>query len=67
MWLLALHGELGLSPKARGGAKRVLDAGTGIGVWALDFGMMQDTFLEIEPLKLTLYVSSRPESGSRSQ
>lgn len=29
LWLLTLHGELGLSPKAMEGAKRVLDAGTG--------------------------------------
>lgn len=29
LWLLTLRGDLGLSPKATGGAKRVLDAGTG--------------------------------------
>lgn len=46
MWLLGLRGELGLSPKAQGGAKRVLDAGTGIGAWALDFGMVPDPTLD---------------------
>ena len=45
MWLLALHGDLGVSPKAKGGAKRVLDAGTGIGAWALDFGIVPDPAL----------------------
>ena len=40
MWLLSLRGELGLAPKAREGAKRVLDAGTGNGIWAIDFGMI---------------------------
>lgn len=36
MWLLTLQGELGLCPKVDN-AKRVLDAGTGSGVWAIDY------------------------------
>lgn len=38
LWLLSLRGELGLSPKAMDGAKRVLDVGTGTGVWAIEYG-----------------------------
>ncbi|KAM0547770.1 hypothetical protein ACHAPJ_010231 [Fusarium lateritium] len=37
LWLLTLHGELGLSPKVKGSTKRVLDAGTGTGIWAIEF------------------------------
>lgn len=37
LWLLTLHGELGLSPKIKGSAKRVLDAGTGTGLWAIEY------------------------------
>ncbi|CAI4215651.1 unnamed protein product [Parascedosporium putredinis] len=37
LWLLSLRGELGLSPKAMQGAKRVLDAGTGTGIWAIEY------------------------------
>lgn len=40
MWLLSLRGELGLAPKAREGARCVLDAGCGNGVWSVDFGMV---------------------------
>lgn len=39
LWLLTLRGDLGLSPKAIDGARRVLDAGTGTGVWAIEYGM----------------------------
>lgn len=39
LWLLSMHGELGLSPKAMNGAKRVLDVGTGTGIWAIEYGM----------------------------
>lgn len=38
LWLLTLQGELGMSPKAMEGAKRVLDAGTGTGIWAIEYG-----------------------------
>lgn len=38
LWLLTLHGELGLNPKIKGSAKRVLDAGTGTGLWAIEYG-----------------------------
>ncbi|KAM0499063.1 hypothetical protein ACHAP8_005767 [Fusarium lateritium] len=37
LWLLTLHGELGLNPKVKGSAKRVLDAGTGTGLWAIEY------------------------------
>lgn len=36
LWLLTLRGALGLCPKV-GSARRVLDAGTGSGVWAIDY------------------------------
>lgn len=39
LWLLTLRGELGLSLKMTNGAKRVLDAGTGTGIWAVGYGM----------------------------
>lgn len=38
LWLLTLRGELGLAPKAMEGAKRVLDLGTGTGIWAVEYG-----------------------------
>jgi hypothetical protein len=38
LWLLTLKGELGLSPKISGPAKRVLDCGTGTGIWAIEYG-----------------------------
>ncbi|OLN92049.1 hypothetical protein CCHL11_01589 [Colletotrichum chlorophyti] len=37
LWLLTWDGELCNSPK-RDGARRVLDCGTGTGIWALDYG-----------------------------
>lgn len=37
VWLLTLDGELGLSPKINEPAKRVLDAGTGTGIWAVEY------------------------------
>lgn len=36
LWLLTLRGELCLSPKAEG-ANRVLDIGTGTGIWAIEY------------------------------
>lgn len=40
MFLLSFDGRLGTSPPAQQGAKvgRVLDVGTGTGVWAMDYG-----------------------------
>jgi methylase of polypeptide subunit release factors len=37
--LLTLKGELALCPKAHG-AKRVLDLGTGTGIWAIEYGTL---------------------------
>ncbi|OLN86057.1 hypothetical protein CCHL11_05285 [Colletotrichum chlorophyti] len=37
VWLLTLEGRLCLCPKQDGKAKRVLDAGTGTGIWAIDY------------------------------
>ncbi|KAL6355216.1 hypothetical protein LRP88_11465 [Fusarium phalaenopsidis] len=37
VWLLTLDGELGLSPKISEPAKRVLDVGTGTGIWAVEY------------------------------
>ncbi|KAH8900312.1 S-adenosyl-L-methionine-dependent methyltransferase [Thozetella sp. PMI_491] len=36
LWLLTLRGALCLCPKEKG-AKRVLDAGTGTGIWAIEY------------------------------
>ncbi|KAF4458659.1 methyltransferase [Fusarium albosuccineum] len=36
LWLLTLQGELGLCPKIQKSARRVLDAGTGTGIWAIE-------------------------------
>ncbi|KAK1973060.1 methyltransferase domain-containing protein [Colletotrichum sublineola] len=40
MWLRILDGRLGIAPPCKKGAQvgRVLDVGTGTGIWALDFG-----------------------------
>ncbi|WQF90416.1 Putative S-adenosyl-L-methionine-dependent methyltransferase superfamily [Colletotrichum destructivum] len=37
IWILTWEGEICVSPKKHG-AKRVLDVGTGTGVWAMDYG-----------------------------
>lgn len=44
VWLLTLRGELAMSPNV-GEAKRVLDLGTGSGIWAIDYA---DTYPEAE-------------------
>lgn len=51
LWLFTLRGDLGLSPKATGGAKRVLDAGTGTGIWAIEYA---DQFPESEVIGVDL-------------
>jgi ribosomal protein L11 methylase PrmA len=38
MWLLTLDGKLSLAPIGKN-VNRVLDVGTGTGIWAIDFGM----------------------------
>ncbi|KAF6834009.1 TAM domain methyltransferase [Colletotrichum musicola] len=37
MWMLTLRGKLCLCPKQDEPAKRVLDCGTGTGIWAIDY------------------------------
>lgn len=41
IWLLTLKGEHVLCPYARQEPRRVLDCGTGTGVWAIEYGMSQ--------------------------
>ncbi|KAN0072081.1 S-adenosyl-L-methionine-dependent methyltransferase [Elaphomyces granulatus] len=57
VFLLILGGELFVSPIERNGLQRVLDLGTGTGIWAIDFA-------ECVPLPLTRE-KSIPISGSR--
>lgn len=38
MWSVTLGDKLCLCPKDSQKAKRVLDAGTGTGIWAMDYG-----------------------------
>ncbi|KAL0937983.1 uncharacterized protein CTRU02_207714 [Colletotrichum truncatum] len=38
IWLLTLKGKLCLCPKQKEPAKRVLDCGTGTGIWAMEYG-----------------------------
>lgn len=40
LWLLTLRGNLCLCPKNTQGAKRVLDVGTGTGIWAIEYADM---------------------------
>jgi ubiquinone/menaquinone biosynthesis C-methylase UbiE len=39
LWGLTLSGRLLICPAANGKLHRVLDVGTGTGIWAMDFGM----------------------------
>ncbi|KAF5679188.1 methyltransferase [Fusarium heterosporum] len=58
LWLLTLHGELGLSPKIKESAKRVLDAGTGTGLWAIEYADLhpeaQVTGVDLSPIQPTM-------------
>lgn len=58
VWLLTLQGELGLSPKIREGAKRVLDAGTGTGIWAIEYADLHPesevTGVDLSPIQPSL-------------
>ena len=49
MWLLTLRGQLALCPEAED-AKRVLDVGTGSGVWAIEYA---DAHPETEVCSIT--------------
>uniref|UniRef100_A0A8H7NI88 Methyltransferase domain-containing protein n=1 Tax=Bionectria ochroleuca TaxID=29856 RepID=A0A8H7NI88_BIOOC len=52
LWLFTLRGELGLCPKIQNGpAKRVLDAGTGTGIWAIEYA---DVYPESEVIGVDL-------------
>ncbi|KAK1452035.1 hypothetical protein CMEL01_06609 [Colletotrichum melonis] len=53
MWLLVTDNQLGIAPPCQEGSKvgRVLDIGTGSGIWALDFG---DEHPESEVLAIDL-------------
>ncbi|KAJ4019588.1 hypothetical protein NW766_003326 [Fusarium irregulare] len=60
--LLTLDNKLGLSPPCRPDSKvqRVLDLGTGTGIWATDFGADHPTAavvgVDLSPIQATLYV-----------
>ncbi|GJC94390.1 methyltransferase [Colletotrichum higginsianum] len=69
IWLITLDGELGTSP-GRHTAKRVLDMGTGTGIWAIDFA---NCSFEIDDLELNWewnqpfdYIFNRSVAGSWS-
>ena len=51
VWLLTLHGELALCPKAKG-ANRVLDIGTGTGVWAIEYGRLRIWLVGNPPMRI---------------
>lgn len=58
LFLLTLKGELGLSPKAKGGANRVLDIGTGTGIWAIEYADLHPESevigVDLSPIQPTL-------------
>ncbi|KAF5549416.1 hypothetical protein FPHYL_9668 [Fusarium phyllophilum] len=49
LWLLTLHGELGLIPKIKEPAKRVMDVGTGTGIWATNMPTFIPKLRNLEP------------------
>ncbi|SPO07434.1 related to methyltransferase [Cephalotrichum gorgonifer] len=57
MWLLTLRGELALCPKVHG-ANRVLDVGTGSGLWAIDYADLHPdaevTGVDLSPIQPSL-------------
>ncbi|KAF6809343.1 methyltransferase domain-containing protein [Colletotrichum plurivorum] len=59
-YLLSLHGKLGLAPpnEEDSKVKRVLDVGTGTGIWAIDFG-------ELHPDAEVLGMDLSPSNGNR--
>ncbi|KAJ3549849.1 hypothetical protein NM208_g283 [Fusarium decemcellulare] len=66
LFLLTLDNKLGLSPPNLPGhkVKRVLDLGTGTGIWAMDFGdehpETEVIGVDLSPIQPSLYLSSVP-------
>ena len=59
LWLLTMKGDLGLCPLIReGGAKRVLDCGTGTGIWAIEYADLHPESevigVDLSPIQPTL-------------
>lgn len=52
LWILTLKGALCLCPKEQG-AKRVLDIGTGTGIWAIEYGKSPRPFPPSHPSSWT--------------
>lgn len=50
LWMVTWGGEICLSPKVEG-ANRVLDVGTGTGIWAMEYGEFEserNTVLDVQ-------------------
>lgn len=66
LWALTWSGKLCQCPKDKG-ASRVLDVGTGTGIWAIDYGMMRNPAARPFGRRLTTLCYSRRTPRGRGQ